>query len=141
MSTTIYATASYATDSDVAARLGDRFSSLGGSDFMALLLAQLRNQNPLEPMEDRDLMGQVAQLNSVQELRQINESLQALAGSNELLNAAGLIGKTVRYFDADGNLVEGQVLEVEVLADQVLLKVGQELVPLSAVSAVAQPEA
>jgi flagellar basal-body rod modification protein FlgD len=49
-----------------------------GSAFMEVLLAQLRHQNPLEPMDDKELIGQMAQLNSLQELQKINATLVTL---------------------------------------------------------------
>lgn len=49
-----------------------------GEQFMQLLLAQLRNQNPLEPMDNSEFMGQMTQLNSLQELQKMNDSLTRL---------------------------------------------------------------
>ncbi len=46
--------------------------------FMKMLLAQLRHQNPLEPMDDKEMIGQMTQLNSLQELQKINSTLQTL---------------------------------------------------------------
>jgi flagellar basal-body rod modification protein FlgD len=52
--------------------------SMDGGEFMMILLAQLRNQNPLEPMDDKQMIAQMAQLNSLQELQKINASLSTL---------------------------------------------------------------
>jgi flagellar basal-body rod modification protein FlgD len=55
--------------------------SMPGMDsgaFMQVLLAQLRHQNPLEPMNDQQMIGQMAQLNSLEELQKINSSLETL---------------------------------------------------------------
>jgi flagellar basal-body rod modification protein FlgD len=52
--------------------------AMDGGEFMMILLAQLRNQNPLEPMDDKELISQMAQLNSLQELQKINASLSTL---------------------------------------------------------------
>jgi flagellar basal-body rod modification protein FlgD len=49
-------------------------------EFMALLLTQMRNQNPLEPMDDNQMIAQMAQLNSLSELQKINANLEALLG-------------------------------------------------------------
>jgi flagellar basal-body rod modification protein FlgD len=54
--------------------------SMDGGEFMMILLAQLRNQNPLEPMDDKEMIAQMAQLNSLQELQKINASLSTLVG-------------------------------------------------------------
>lgn len=56
--------------------------------FMRLLTVQLVNQNPLEPMGDRDFFAQMAQLGQVQGLEQVNKSLN-------VAQAAGLMGKTI----------------------------------------------
>lgn len=52
--------------------------AMDGGEFMMILLTQLRNQNPLEPMDDKELISQMAQLNSLQELQKINASLSTL---------------------------------------------------------------
>lgn len=46
--------------------------------FMAILLAQMKYQNPLQPMDDKEVIAQMAQLNSLQELQNINATLQRL---------------------------------------------------------------
>ncbi len=61
-------------------------SSLTGFDanaFMTILLAQLRNQNPLEPMDDKELISQMAQLNSLEELKKISTGIDKLINLNQ----------------------------------------------------------
>lgn len=78
--------------------------------FMRLLTVQLANQNPLEPMNDRDFFAQMAQLGQVEGMEKIQSSL-------EMNQAAGMIGKTVtavRTLTANGenSLVTGIVQKV-----------------------------
>ena len=78
--------------------------------FMRLLTIQLANQNPLEPMNDRDFFAQMAQLGQVQGMEKIQSSL-------EMNQAAGMIGKSVtavRTLTANGenSLVTGIVQKV-----------------------------
>jgi flagellar basal-body rod modification protein FlgD len=87
--------------------------------FMRLLTVQLANQNPLEPMNDRDFFAQMAQLGTVQGM----DNLQA---SMELSQASGLLGKTVTAVrpmtDGGGDsLVTGKVDKVTVRNGQVIL--------------------
>lgn len=66
--------------------------------FMTLFLAQLQNQDPLNPMENAEMTSQLAQMNMVSGLEDLNKSMQTLLGSyNEALSlqAANLIGKNV----------------------------------------------
>ncbi|MCE1171858.1 MAG: flagellar hook assembly protein FlgD [Azovibrio sp.] len=73
-----------------AAEMSDRF--------MTLFLAQLQNQDPLNPMENAEMTSQLAQMNMVSGLETLNESMQTLQSSyNEALSlqAANLVGKSV----------------------------------------------
>ena len=115
--------------------------SFGGDQFMALLLAQLRNQNPLEPMEDRDLMGQITQLNSLQELQKINGLLQQGNSSSQLTEAAGLIGKHITFANENGQLAQGLVTGVSMLNGKAALWVGEYIVPLTGVITVSEASA
>jgi flagellar basal-body rod modification protein FlgD len=63
-------------------------SELNMQTFMRLLTVQLTNQNPLEPMGDRDFFAQMAQMGTVQGLDQMKASLQ-------VTQASSLLGKTV----------------------------------------------
>lgn len=66
--------------------------------FMKLLVAELKHQDPMDPMQSRDMVAQLAQLSSVQKLSTIDDKLAGLQrGSIEgaSLQSANLIGKTV----------------------------------------------
>lgn len=63
-------------------------SELNMDAFLRLLTVQLANQNPLEPMNDRDFFAQMAQLGQV-------EGMDGLQSSLDTLNSAAMIGKTV----------------------------------------------
>lgn len=54
---------------------------MGGDEFMTILLAQMRHQNPLEPMDDKELISQMTSLNSLSELQKINATLMMLVQS------------------------------------------------------------
>ena len=63
-------------------------SKLDTNAFIRLLTVQLQNQNPLEPMNDRDFFAQMAQLGTVEGLGTVQKSL-------DVAQAASLMGKTV----------------------------------------------
>jgi len=69
--------------------------------FMELLLAELRHQNPMEPMDSSQMVTQMAQMNSLQELQKITASLKAVDQGNQFLKASSLIGKQVTYLSND----------------------------------------
>jgi flagellar basal-body rod modification protein FlgD len=75
---------------------------MGRDDFLRLLVTQLNNQDPLNPMNGQEFAAQLAQFSSVEQLLNINESLTAQGEMTGLLAqninngvATGLIGKEV----------------------------------------------
>ncbi|HOM80634.1 MAG: flagellar hook assembly protein FlgD [Armatimonadetes bacterium] len=105
-------------------------------DFMHLLVTQLQHQDPLQPMQDRELIAQLAQLSSLESLQRIEELTARDHSLNQLSQAAGLIGKVITATTADG-AVSGKVSAAMVGADdQVYLAVGEEMVLLSDVALV-----
>lgn len=96
-------------------------SSLNMQTFLRLLTVQLANQNPLEPMNDRDFFAQMAQLGQVQGFEQMQKQLQTLQASSYL-------GKTVTASiqrNSGGPLVQvvGEVVGMEVKNGNQILKV------------------
>jgi len=84
-------------------------NGLGKDDFLKLLTVQLQNQDPMSPMENTELVAQLAQFSSLEQLSNMAESLQNNLDLNLLLTqvlnntaAAGLIGK---HIVASGNQV------------------------------------
>lgn len=66
--------------------------------FLTLLVTQLQNQDPLNPMDNADVTSQIAQLSTVNGITQLNNTLLALSGQMDVtqsMQAAGLIGKDV----------------------------------------------
>jgi flagellar basal-body rod modification protein FlgD len=73
-------------------------SNLGQKDFLTLLTTQLRNQDPLNPMQNSEFLGQMAQFSTVSGIERMNDSLQALgAGFRDMRlgMAADLVGQSV----------------------------------------------
>jgi len=64
-------------------------TNLGKDDFLKLLVTQLRYQNPLEPMDNKEYIAQLAQFSSLEQMQNLNMQLATLS-------AISTIGKTVR---------------------------------------------
>jgi flagellar basal-body rod modification protein FlgD len=80
-------------------------SELNQEDFLTLMIAQLKNQDPMKPMDPAQYVGQLAQFSSVSGLAEMNKSITSLTDSlrgNQVLDGASLIGRTVV---APGNTV------------------------------------
>lgn len=66
--------------------------------FLKLLVAQINNQDPLNPMDNAQMTSQMAQINTVSGIQQLNETLQGFASqftAMQLLQATSLVGRDV----------------------------------------------
>ena len=81
---------------------------LGQEDFLVMLIAQLENQDPLNPQDGTEFTAQLAQFSSLEQLISMREALDNLASVQtqaQTLGAVGLIGKNV--------LVQGNQFEID----------------------------
>jgi flagellar basal-body rod modification protein FlgD len=85
--------------------------------FLRLLIAEMKNQDPTNPMDTSQYMSQFAQLSSVEQAMQTNTKLDALLSSQSLSQANGLIGKTVSFTDSTGASFSGKVASVSINSD------------------------
>ena len=90
-------------------------AGLGKDDFMKLLMAQLKNQDPMKPMEDKEFITQLAQFSSLEAVQTMTEKLEELNGSQMLVQAATLLGKQVTAKLATGEVVTGQISQVKMV--------------------------
>jgi flagellar basal-body rod modification protein FlgD len=70
-------------------------ATLGGTDFLTLMLAQLKNQDPTSPVDSNTFLTQLAQLSEVQGITTLNTSFSALSSSlssNQAMQASSLLG-------------------------------------------------
>ena len=84
-------------------------NELGPDAFLKLLITELRFQDPLNPMNDREFMTQLAQLSSLEATQNLQLSSQALG----LMQSAAFVGKKVEIIDPDGQIIVGVVDEVQ----------------------------
>ena len=78
--------------------LSTRQSAELRDSFMTLLITQLQNQDPLNPMENAEMTSQLAQINTVSGIEELNDTLNGITqqmDANQALQASGLIGKGV----------------------------------------------
>ncbi len=120
----VSAIAGYATAAAAASTQPQQ--SLGTDAFLHLLVTQLANQDPLNPMDDRQLITQLAQLSTLEQMTSMNAELKVL----RLIQATGLVGRTVDALRFDGTRVIGEVTEVAFAEDEPLLVVGDSLISL-----------
>lgn len=98
--------------------------STSKDQFLKLFLTQLQNQNPLEPMQDRDFLMQLAQFAQVENAEEMAHTLQKLQTLVTATQATALLGKQVTALrEGEASPVEGKVSAVRFTADGVWLLV------------------
>lgn len=94
---------------DAAAKAAKR-NEMGKDEFMKLMIAQMNNQDPLEPQGNAEYMAQLSQLSMVegiQNLNKVTEGFITSLQSSQALQASALVGRKVQIQSNIGNLVEG----------------------------------
>jgi len=67
------------------------------TDYMKLLVTQLQNQNPLEPLDNQEMASQLAQFSQLENLEMMNTSFAKILATIEQTYASSLIGKEVSF--------------------------------------------
>jgi flagellar basal-body rod modification protein FlgD len=99
-----------------------RNSAIGQADFLRLLLAQLRTQDPLEPVDNQQFVAQLAQFSALEINRQQSERVENLLTVQAVTQSLGLIGKRVDLRTAQGS-VNGVVTALSIVAGEPRLTV------------------
>lgn len=130
--------------SNVRAAAADKDKNVLGKDaFLNLLVTQLRNQNPLEPLSNTEYIAQMAQFTSVEQLMNLVGEMSALR--HNLGIASSLIGKAVEWTEMDqttGQPVtrQGVVDSIVVREGEPMAKVGDKEISLDSITSMTLPE-
>jgi flagellar basal-body rod modification protein FlgD len=118
-------------------------SNLGKDDFLKLLVTQLTNQDPTEPMKDTEFVAQLATYSSLEQQMTMNTNLEKLIAASAATTAASavsLIGTIVGYTGEDGSLKTGMVSFLDIVGGEVNLYLEDgSYIPFSAVEQVGYP--
>ncbi len=106
-------TSSSSSDSTVGSSRS--LQNLGMDEFLKLMIAELQNQDPLNPMENSEMLQQLGAITATDSL---TSTLDAVLLGQNLTTASGLIGKEVSALTDAGDSVNGQVDRVTVAAEE-----------------------
>ncbi|MDP4097539.1 flagellar hook capping protein [Paenibacillus sp. P96] len=123
-------------------------SSLGKDEFLKLLITQLQNQDPMQPMEDKEFIAQMAQFTSVEQLMNISSQLTAM--SESLGVSSAMIGKEVSWISegktdpitgekSEGTVQSGIVDSIVIRDGVQYATVGKEEIALTDITSIKNP--
>jgi flagellar basal-body rod modification protein FlgD len=121
MPTSVSSAAAAAASGSASGAVKDRIAS-DKETFLKLLITQLRNQDPLDPVRDKEFIAQLAQFTSLETLQSIDAKLGASNDGARLQQAAALLGRQVTVADpGETDLVQGRVTSVRLASGGELL--------------------
>ena len=111
-------------------------AELGQGQFMQLLVAQLQNQDPMDPVSQEDTIAQLAQFSTLEGVEKLNANFSSFMKLQQLTSGSDLVGKTVEWVDKDGAHQQGQVESISVQDGVLQVKIGDKQIPLENVVSV-----
>ena len=97
--------------------------AMGKDDFMKLLVAQLKHQDPTSPTDMNGMTAQMTQFSMLEQMTNMSSAGEASAKALARTEALALLGRTVSYVDADKAVRTGTVEHVDVSADKPTLTI------------------
>ncbi len=115
--TTISGTSSSTSTSSTQSGSGG-LQNVDVDQFLKLMIAELQNQDPLNPMENSEMLQQLSQMRSIGATDKLTTTLDAVLVGQNLTTASSLIGKEVSALTDEGSNVQGVVERVTVVPDE-----------------------
>jgi flagellar basal-body rod modification protein FlgD len=114
---------------------------LDKDSFLKLLVTELRHQDPTNPMNDREFISQMAQFSSLEQMTNINNSIQNMNRSAKSGEAYALLGMRVEAYNPQTERrVSGIVSSIFYKDNEVRLTVGRDIIGLNDIQAVYPPQ-
>ena len=118
--------------------------TMGKDDFLKLLVTELKNQDPMSPMDNKDFIAQMASFSSLEQMNNVatsvndlHDTFASLTQQSLVSQGAALIGKQVTGLDADGKSISGVVDSVNFpLNGPITLQIGSLTLNLNSVTKV-----
>jgi flagellar basal-body rod modification protein FlgD len=116
-------------------------NTLNQDTFLKLLVAQLQNQDPMNPTDGTQFLTQTAQFTEVSSLQSIETANAQLLSTQQAMTGTSMIGKQISYTNSSGTTATGVVSSAAFGSSGVTLTVGSDQVPLANVISVSQAPA
>mgnify|MGYP000889809420 CR=1 FL=1 len=135
MSTSAVSSTSSSSSTDLSS-VTSTASTLGKDEFLKLLVTELSNQDPLNPMDDSDFVAQLAQFSTLEQMTNLSETADNASNTLSSSQAVSMLGHDITWTDSDGKSQTGTVSGVTFSDGVPTLKVGSTSVDISDVDRV-----
>jgi len=124
------------TNTSVSAN-SDRLNELTMSDFIKMMVAELENQDPMNPMSNTEMLQQMSQMRAITSNDRLTSGIESLTLGQALSTASSLIGKMVTGVNTLNQSVTGKVEKVTIENGEAKLYVGSSIINVGNVTAIA----
>jgi len=133
------------TANSPASTVKSRNDILGKDDFLKIMIAQMKNQDPTEPLKDKEFIAQMAQFTSVEQMTNMAQIQTGMLNEMKLMRQSlggmsGMIGKQVYWLDDQSQMQNGLVKAISSKDGTMSLVVNGKYVPIDKVELVSQTE-
>ncbi|MBI1247365.1 flagellar biosynthesis protein FlgD [bacterium] len=108
---------SNSSSSSSAATSTNGLKDLNMDQFLQLMIKELQNQDPLDPMKNAEMLQQISEIRTIGATDQLRASLDSMQQSQGISTASSLIGKQVQALNSDGYVMFGLVKSVQLTPD------------------------
>jgi flagellar basal-body rod modification protein FlgD len=119
----------------------DRMNELTTMDFIKMMVAELENQDPLNPMSNTEMLQQISQIRAITSNDELTTSIKSLAFGQALSTASSLIGKTVTGINTLNEEVTGKVEKVTIEDGVAKLHIDGAIINVGNVTAIVEAAA
>jgi flagellar basal-body rod modification protein FlgD len=132
MSTSVTATGTQGTQGQQSTT--DAFNKVDLNSFLKMLVAEMQNQDPLNPMDNSQILQQVSQIKSIESNQRLSDTLGAMQQPQDIVAASSLLKKMITGLTDSGDKVTGTVDRVTIDDKGVKVCVGENTISLKNVA-------
>ncbi len=110
--------------------------NLTTNDFLNMLVTELQQQDPTQPVDSSQILDQVSQIDQIQSNQSLTTTLNSVLLGQNVATGSSLLNQTIQGTDASGNAVNGVVSQASIANGTVQLQVGNSTVPLANVTGI-----
>ena len=120
--------------------VNDAWGDVSLESFIKLLIVELQNQDPLDPMNNKEILEQMSQIREIESNQKLTDTLESVMLGQTVSTAAALLGRTISALSDDAEWIRGEVEKISIEDGIPKLHIGSDVVDLKNVSEILPQE-